>query len=129
MTHPSTADFDVTRSSRTPAEGADAAAVCGTPGGEWCSFGNSGTEHTHGIRRPRIGGAPAAAGFCALVSGTEGFQHGLRISLALAAVVALAAALSAPAWLSDSRSPDLAPAALLPERTAFEGDVPAPALR
>jgi predicted MFS family arabinose efflux permease len=40
----------------------------------------------------QIGGALAVAVFGALISGTAGFQHGLRVSLALAAVVALAAA-------------------------------------
>ncbi|PWI05095.1 MFS transporter [Streptomyces sp. NWU339] len=44
----------------------------------------------------QIGGALAVAVFGALISGTAGFQHGLRISLTLAAVVALAAALAAP---------------------------------
>ncbi|MCC5480553.1 DHA2 family efflux MFS transporter permease subunit [Streptomyces barringtoniae] len=43
----------------------------------------------------QIGGALAVAVFGALISGTAGFQHGLRISLTLAAVIALAAALAA----------------------------------
>ncbi|MFF4835449.1 MFS transporter [Streptomyces sp. NPDC001315] len=43
----------------------------------------------------QIGGALAVAVFGAMVSGTAGFQHGLRISLTLAAAVALAAALAA----------------------------------
>ncbi|MGW7824521.1 MFS transporter [Streptomyces puniciscabiei] len=43
----------------------------------------------------QIGGALAVAVFGALISGTAGFQHGLRISLTLAAVVALTAALAA----------------------------------
>ncbi len=44
----------------------------------------------------QIGGCPGLAVFGALVSGTAGLQHGLRISLILAAVVALAAALVVP---------------------------------
>ncbi|MFF3915249.1 MFS transporter [Streptomyces sp. NPDC001852] len=43
----------------------------------------------------QIGGALAVAVFGALISSTSGFQHGLRISLTLAALVALAAALAA----------------------------------
>ncbi|MEW2417525.1 MFS transporter [Streptomyces sp. NPDC046866] len=43
----------------------------------------------------QIGGALAVAVFGALISGTAGFQHGLRLSLALAAAVALGAALAA----------------------------------
>ncbi|MFC9460577.1 MFS transporter [Streptomyces sp. NPDC056983] len=42
----------------------------------------------------QIGGALAVAVFGALISGTAGFQHGLRISLVLAAAVALLAALA-----------------------------------
>ncbi|MGV9654147.1 MFS transporter [Streptomyces sp. NPDC003554] len=42
----------------------------------------------------QIGGALAVAVFGALISGTAGFQHGLRVSLALAAVIALLAALA-----------------------------------
>ncbi|MFJ7949479.1 MFS transporter [Streptomyces sp. NPDC096354] len=42
----------------------------------------------------QIGGALAVAVFGALISGTSGFQHGLRISLALAAAIALLAALA-----------------------------------
>ncbi|MEK0098801.1 MFS transporter [Streptomyces sp. A475] len=42
----------------------------------------------------QIGGALAVAVFGALISGTSGFQHGLRTSLALAAAVALLAALT-----------------------------------
>nr|BFE37898.1 MFS transporter [Actinomadura rugatobispora] len=40
----------------------------------------------------QIGGALAVAVFGALLSGSGGFEHGLRLSLALAAVIALAAA-------------------------------------
>ncbi|WP_432182318.1 MFS transporter [Streptomyces sp. NBC_00063] len=42
----------------------------------------------------QIGGALAVAVFGALISGSSGFQHGLRISLVLAAAVALLAALA-----------------------------------
>ncbi|MFC9457099.1 MFS transporter [Streptomyces sp. NPDC056983] len=42
----------------------------------------------------QIGGALAVAVFGALISGTSGFQHGLRVSLALAAAIALLAALA-----------------------------------
>ncbi|WP_318216658.1 MFS transporter [Streptomyces sp. SCL15-6] len=42
----------------------------------------------------QIGGALAVAVFGALISGTAGFQHGLRVSLALAAAIALLAALA-----------------------------------
>ncbi|MET8982618.1 MFS transporter [Streptomyces sp. NPDC004539] len=44
----------------------------------------------------QIGGALAVAVFGALLSASAGFEHGLRISLLLAAAVALAAALAAP---------------------------------
>ncbi|MER7689796.1 MFS transporter [Streptomyces sp. NPDC097610] len=44
----------------------------------------------------QIGGALAVAVFGALISAPAGFQHGLRISLALAAAIALLAALTAP---------------------------------
>ncbi|MBO2458365.1 MFS transporter [Actinomadura violacea] len=43
----------------------------------------------------QIGGALAVAVFGALLSGSGGFEHGLRLSLALAAVIALAAAAAA----------------------------------
>ncbi|MEU6848127.1 MFS transporter [Streptomyces sp. NPDC046716] len=42
----------------------------------------------------QIGGALAVAVFGALISGTAGFQHGLVVSLALVAAIALAAALA-----------------------------------
>ncbi|MEU6355415.1 MFS transporter [Streptomyces sp. NPDC047072] len=44
----------------------------------------------------QIGGALAVAVFGALISARAGFQHGLRVSLALAAVIAILAALAAP---------------------------------
>ncbi|MEU1710491.1 MFS transporter [Streptomyces sp. NPDC005706] len=44
----------------------------------------------------QVGGALAVAVFGALLSGSAGFEHGLRLSLLLAAVVALAAALIVP---------------------------------
>ncbi|MER7795585.1 MFS transporter [Streptomyces sp. NPDC097640] len=44
----------------------------------------------------QIGGALAVAVFGALLSASGGFEHGLRISLLLAAAVALVAALAAP---------------------------------
>ncbi|WP_436851144.1 MFS transporter [Streptomyces asoensis] len=44
----------------------------------------------------QIGGALAVAVFGALISSPAGFQHGLRISLTLAAAIALLAALAAP---------------------------------
>lgn len=44
----------------------------------------------------QLGGALAVAVFGALISSQAGFQHGLRISLTLAAVIALLAALAAP---------------------------------
>ncbi|UXY17757.1 DHA2 family efflux MFS transporter permease subunit [Streptomyces cynarae] len=44
----------------------------------------------------QIGGALAVAVFGALISARAGFQHGLRISLALAAAITLLAALAAP---------------------------------
>ncbi|MGY0064223.1 MFS transporter [Streptomyces sp. LZ34] len=43
----------------------------------------------------QVGGALAVAVFGALISASAGFEHGLRVSLALAAAVALAAALAA----------------------------------
>ncbi|MFC9506177.1 MFS transporter [Streptomyces sp. NPDC057002] len=44
----------------------------------------------------QIGGALAVAVFGALLSASAGFEHGLRVSLLLAAAVALVAALAAP---------------------------------
>lgn len=44
----------------------------------------------------QIGGALAVAVFGALISAPAGFQHGLRVSLALAAAIALLAALATP---------------------------------
>ncbi|MFE2992010.1 MFS transporter [Streptomyces sp. NPDC059262] len=44
----------------------------------------------------QIGGALAVAVFGALISAPDGFQHGLRVSLTLTAVIALLAALSTP---------------------------------
>ncbi|MEW2288358.1 MFS transporter [Streptomyces sp. NPDC047841] len=44
----------------------------------------------------QLGGALAVAVFGALLSASGGFEHGLRVSLLLAAAVALAAALAAP---------------------------------
>ncbi|MFD6532111.1 MFS transporter [Streptomyces sp. NPDC060184] len=44
----------------------------------------------------QVGGALAVAVFGALLSGSAGFEHGLRLSLLLAAIVALASALVVP---------------------------------
>ncbi|MER6982887.1 MFS transporter, partial [Streptomyces carpinensis] len=42
----------------------------------------------------QVGGALAVAVFGALISAPAGFEHGLRVSLALAAAVTLSAALA-----------------------------------
>jgi sugar phosphate permease len=52
----------------------------------------------------QIGGALAVAVFGALISAPAGFQHGLRLSLALAAVIGLAAAVAATRMAASRRT-------------------------
>jgi sugar phosphate permease len=56
------------------------------------------TGTASGVFNPsrQIGGSLAVAVFGALISAPAGFQHGLRVSLTMAAVIALLAALTTP---------------------------------